>query len=147
MSPLSRRLTGAVAALIALVVVVWPAQPAQATTPVLVDVATISFHGGSHISATMRAVLPTPLRSRGTCTMSLIKVTTVDLGGGATGTTYLLVASHSAPCEYSDNPQWGDRRAIWSLDYPYGANDYIMKAEFSYGDLYGNDYRSFSTIP
>lgn len=147
MSLLPRRIAGAVAALTALVLLVWPAQPAQATTPVLVDVATVYFHGGSTITMTMRVALPAPLRARGTCKMSLIKVTTTDLGGGVVGTSYQLVATHSSPCEYSTSPQWGDRRAIWSLNYPYGESDYVAKAEFIYGNLYGNDYRSFSTIP
>lgn len=38
-------------------------------------------------------------------------------------------------------------RAIWSLVYPYGEHNYVAKAEFIYGDLYGNHYRNFSTIP
>lgn len=147
MSLLSRRLTGAVAAMTALVVIVWPAQPTQATTPVVVDVATITFYGGSQISTTMRVALPAPMRARGTCKMRLVKVTKYDLGDGLAGTSYSLVATQTGPCEYSNNPQWGDRRAIWNLTHRYGASDYILKAEFIYGDLYGYQYRDFSTIP
>lgn len=145
MGSLSRRLAGAFAALTVLVAVVWPAQPAPASTPVLVDIATVYYYGGTNISAHMRVALPTALRARGTCTMSLVKVTKSDLGDGLVGTSYQLVDSYTTSCEYSTSPEWGDRRAAWHLAYRYGSSDYVMKAEFSYGDLYGYDYREFST--
>lgn len=145
MTTLWRRLAGAAAAVTAMAAVAWPAQPAQATTPVQVDVAMVHFHDGMYIDSYMRVALPSPLRARGTCKMTLVKVTTTDLGGGAVGTTYQVVASYTDPCEYSSSPEWGDRREVWNLLYLYGSGQYTVKAEFMYGDLYGYDYHSFST--
>lgn len=146
MTSLSRRLASTVVALTALVVALWPAQPAQATIPVVVDIYSVHAYGGDNISTIMRVQLPTPLRALGTCTMTLTRVTTTDLGGGLVGTTYTMIDSHTGSCEYSPpHPQWGDRRAAWHLNYAYGSHDYVMKAEFSYGDYYGYQYREFST--